>query len=113
MTIKTNNSSGVVTSGGAGADFTILQNNTSGRWAVTIINIHDIGGGDTLNLFVSNDATSAAGERIDQVVLAANETKPSLFTTVVLSPGQFLLGNAIGANLLNIEAIYIAYDGSS
>ncbi len=114
MSIKTNNTSGVITSGAASTDFTVLNNISTGRWAVTIINIHaNTAAGDTVELFVSPNATSASGKRIDKVVLAADETKSSLFTTVVLSPNEQLIGRPIGATLLNLEAIYTAYDGSS
>jgi len=112
MSIKGNNTSGLIAA--TAADFTILQNTTSGRWAVTIINLHDqLGAGDTVDLFVSADAVSAAAERIDNVVLAANETQSSAFTTVVLSAGQFLLGNAVTGGQVAVEAIYTTYDGDS
>ncbi len=112
MSIKGNNSSGLVSA--TAADFTILENTSNSRWTVNIINLHEHGGvGDTVDLFKSPDATSAAGERIDQVVLAANDTIPSLFTPVNLAPGEFLLGNAVTGALVNVEAIYTAYSGDS
>jgi len=112
MSIKGNNTSGLIPA--TAADFTILQNSTTTRWAVTIINLHDqLGAGDTVELFVSADASSAAAERIDNVVVAPNATEPAEFTTVVLSSGQFLLGNAATGGQVVVEAIYTTYDGDS
>lgn len=112
MSIKGNNTSGLISA--TAADFTILENTTTSRWAVTIINLHEHSGvGDTVDLFISADAVSASTERIDQLVLGANETKSSLFTTAVLEAGEFLLGNAVTGALVNVEAIYTAYSGDS
>lgn len=112
MAVKGNNGSGLIAA--TAADFTILSNTTTGRWAVTAINLHEqLGVGDTVALYVSADATSAAAERIDNLALAPNETKSSFFTPVVLSPGQFLLGNAVTGGQVAVEAIYTAYDGDS
>lgn len=111
MAVKGNNSSGLISA--TAADFTILQNTSQGRWAVTQLKAHAISTGDTVDFFKSSDAVSAAGERIDQLVLGANETKSSLFPTVNLAPGEFLLGNALTGALVNVEAIYTAYDGDS
>ena len=112
MSIKGNNTSGLIPA--TAADFTILQNTTTTRWAVTQIHLHEqVGTGDTVALFKSADAVSAAGERIDQVVLGANETKDSLATTTVLEAGEFLVGNAVTGALASVEAIYTIYDGGS
>lgn len=112
MSIKGNNTSGLISA--TAADFTILQNTTTTRWAVTQIHLHEHGGaGDTVELFKSANATSAANERIDNIVLAADETESSTFTTFVLEAGEFLLGNAITGALVNVEAIYTTYTGGS
>lgn len=112
MSIKGNNTSGLISA--IAADFTILENTTNTRWAVTQIHLHEHGGvGDTVELFKSSNAASAAGERIDNIVLAADETESSAFTTVVLEAGEFLLGNALAGALVNVEAIYTTYTGSS
>lgn len=112
MSIKGNNSSGLKPA--TAVDFTILENISNGRWVVTAISLHEHAGtGDTIELFVSSDAISAAAERIDNIVLGANETKPGLFTPVVLAAGEFLLGNAVTGALANVEAIYTTYDGDS
>jgi len=112
MSIKGNNSSGLKAVGVS--DTTILQNTTSTRWVVTSINLHDqFGNGDTIELFVSADSSSASAERIDKIVLAVDETKSSSFTPVALQAGEFLLGNAVTGGEASAEAIYIAYTGDS
>lgn len=113
MSIKGNNTSGLISANAA--DTTILQNtSTSDRWAVTSISLHEYGGtGDTVELFVSNDATSSAAERIDKVVLATDDTEKSLFPTLVLFASQYLLAKAATGSLVNVEAIYTVYSGDS
>jgi hypothetical protein len=63
------------------------------------------GTGVTVDLFLSDDATSAAGERIDQVVLGANETKS--FLPVGVQAGKYLLAKptVVGA-VMHGEYIY-------
>lgn len=112
MGIKGNNSSGLVSA--TAVDFTILQNTTSTRWAVTTIELHDhSGSGDTVELFKSADAVSAATERIDNIVLGANDTIQALFVPVILEAGEYLLGNAATGGNVNVEAVYTTYDGDS
>lgn len=112
MSIKGNFSSGLVPI--PVGDVTILQNITSTRWVVTAIHVHDqTSVGDTIELFVSSDAVSSAAERIDRLVLAADETKDSAFVPVVLEAGEFLLGNGVVGGLLVAEAVYTKYDGDS
>lgn len=111
MAIKGNQSTALIAA--TAADFTIFQNTTSGRVAFTQIHLHEFGNtGDTVELFRSADATSAAGERIDQVVLAANESEFSSAATVVIEPGEFLVGNAVTGALVNVQGIYTQYSGS-
>ena len=112
MSIKGNNSSGVISA--TAADFTILQNTSTTRWVVTSINLHDHAStGDTIELFVSTDAVSAAAERIDEIVVAVDETKPGIFIPIVLAAGQFLVGNATTGAVVNLEAVYTIYSGDS
>jgi hypothetical protein len=112
MAIKGNNSSGLISV--PAGDVMVLQNTTTTRQTVTAINLHEYGNtGDTIEIFKSADAVSAAAERIDEVVLAANDTVQSLFTPVNLAAGEFLLANGATGGLVNIEAIYTAYTGDS
>ena len=112
MSIKGNNSSGLITV--PSADITVLNNNTGTRWSVSSVNLHEFGGtGDTVELFKSADASSAAGERIDEIVLLADETKPSLFAPFNLGPGEFLLAKGLAGALVNVEALYIVYTDDS
>lgn len=112
MSIKGNNSSGLIAV--PIGDITVLNNTTLTRWSVSSINLHEFGGtGDTVELFKSVDATSAAGERIDKIVLAVDETKPSLFVPFNLAPGEFLIANGLVGALVNVEALYIAYTDDS
>lgn len=112
MSVKGNNSSGLIAV--PAGDVTVLQNTTTTRWAVESVNLHAISAvGDTVDLFKSANATSAAAERIDRLVLAGDDTPSSLFTPFNLAPGEFLIANAVTGALVNIEAIYTAYTGDS
>lgn len=112
MALKSDNSSGLISV--ANADTTILNNTTEGRWVVKQISLHDYNsGGDTVELFLSSDATSAAGERIDRIVLGANETKPGLFVPFNIPAGSYLIAKATTGSRINVEAIYTSRDGSS
>lgn len=112
MAIRTNNTTGIVLA--SSGDFTILQNTTTGRVAFTAIDLHDYNGtGDTIDLFVSNDATSAVAERIEQIVLSPNETIAAISTPVVLGVGQYLLGNALTGGTASVKGVYTAYTGDS
>ena len=112
MTIKADNSSGLIAVGST--DTTVLNNTSNGRWTVKSISLHDhSGSGDTVDLFKSSDATSAAAERIDQIVLAANETKQVVFVPVEIPSGYYLIANATTGARVNTEAVYTARDGAS
>ena len=112
MSIKGNNSSGLISA--TAVDFTILQNTSTTRWSVNSISLHDYGGvGDTVELFVSADAVSAAAERIDKIVVAIDETDPGLFIPFNLAAGQFLVGKAVTGATVNVNAIYTIYTGDS
>lgn len=110
--IKGNNSSGLISV--PSGDVTVLNNDTSTRWAVGAINLHtETAVGDTVELFKSPDATSASGERIDRIVMAGDDTQPGLFTPFNLEAGLFLIATSTTGGLVNIEAIYTAYTGDS
>jgi len=112
MAVKSNLSSGLIAVGNT--DTTVLENAGTGRWVVYSINLHDYGAtGEDVELFVSADATSAAGERIDIITIGADETKPGIFTPVALDIGQFLIAKGSAGSTTNIEAVYTAYSGSS
>ena len=62
MSIKGNNTSGLIDA--VSGDFTILENTTKTRWAVTQIHLHEYGGvGDTIQLFQSANAKREKRER--------------------------------------------------
>ncbi len=112
MSVKGNNSSAVVDA--TAADFTVLQNNTTTRWAVTQLHLMETGStGDTINFYRSPNASSASGDLVDQVVIPADEPALSIAPTIVLEAGEFLVGNAVTGSLANVWAIYTAYTGSS
>lgn len=67
------------------------------------------GTGATVELFLSDDSTSAAGERIDRVVLAANETKS--FLPVGVPASKFLIAKADAAGV-TLHGEYIYRDGA-
>lgn len=68
-----------------------------------------LGAAVTVDLFLSDDATSAPGERIEQVILSANETKA--FQPVGVSKAKYLLAKpTTGGAVMHGEYIY--RDGS-
>lgn len=80
----------------ASADNTVVSCSASETKEVYSLIFHDqLGGGATVELFLSSDAASAAGERVDNIVLGANETKASKLIGVGQS--QFLIAKPTAA----------------
>lgn len=108
MSIKSNRPIARTTMAAA-TDTTVVNPGTSHRFMVNNLYCHDSdGGGATVNLYLSADAASAAGERIQQLVLAANETKQ--FNPVAVAAGLYLIMQTAADNV-NFHGSYTDYDG--
>lgn len=93
-------------------DTTILNPSTGQTFDVYELYAHDrSGSGTTLEIFLSSDATSAAGERVRYVSIGANETKTLEGLTV--PAGYYLIGKAGAADRINITGKYTFRDGSN
>ena len=74
----------------ATTDTTVTNSGASETREVYSLAIHDQAGtGGTVDLYLSDDAASAAGERIEQLVLGADETKS--FKPVFVGSDKYLI----------------------
>ncbi len=93
---------------------TTLLNPTTGRAAITFASLHEqTGVGETINIFLSPDSTSAAGERIDQVVFAANETFQPVSMLLTVPKDNFLIAKGTTGSLVEANISFTQYTGSS
>lgn len=96
----------------AAADTTIANPETGTAFDIYEFYAHDrSGSGTTLEIFLSSDATSAAGERVRYVSIGANETKT--LEGITVPAGYYLIGKAGAADSINITGKYTYRDGSS
>lgn len=110
MTIQSGNTVDVVIGSG---DTTIL-NPTDGRALITSATVHEqTGATETLELFISADASSAAAERIDSLSFSAGETQAPLSLIRAVPSGQYLIGNAGTGSQVMVSITYTQYSGSS
>lgn len=111
MSIKMGNSVEVLI---LATDTTIL-NPTTGRVVITsVILSEQTGAQETLELFISTDATSASGERIEKLVLAADETTdPISMPDRGIPEDSFLIGKATTGSLVKAYVTYTQFTGSS
>ena len=112
MSIKTNQTTDLIL---IGSSDTTLLNPTQGRAGISFGSLHEqTGAAETVELFVSTDGTSAAGERIDTLTFAADETKnPISMTGRAIKQNQFLLAKATTGNLVSATVSYTQYSGDS
>jgi hypothetical protein len=94
----------------AAADNTVYQAaaGTSAEFYNLVI-AETAGATATVDLYLSADATSAAGERIERISLGANETK--VFQPVGVKASQYLLAKPSTA-AITLHGEYIYRDGS-
>lgn|SRR5688572_19155158 len=93
----------------AATDTTVVNPGASSRYMVNSLIVHDSGGaGGDVDLYLSADGATAAGERIQRLTLAANETKS--YNPVAVGGGVFLLIRTAASNI-NYHGAYTAYDG--
>ena len=93
---------------------TTLLNPTTGRAAVTFASLHEqTGAEETIELFISSDASSAAGERIDKIVLAANETTQPVSMLLTIPDDFFLIAKATTGSRVECNLTFTQYTGNS
>ncbi len=109
MSLKSGQTTGLIALA-AGVD-KVISNPASGK-THEFYNLvaHDTAAaGDTVELFLSDTSASAAGNRIDSVVLGAGETKR--FLPVGVPTGKYLIAKATTADI-TIHGEYIYRDGA-
>jgi len=93
----------------ATTDSTVVSCGASETKEVYSLIFHDHGGaGATVELFLSSDATSAAAERIDNIVIGANETK--LANSISVAQSQYLIAKP-SAGSINYHGAYTLRNG--
>lgn len=110
MAIKTNNdANGVLI---LITDTTLLTSSASERRAVTFASLHEqTGAAETVELFISTDSSSAAGERLDIINFAPNDTKNPLSMLITIPAGSFLIGKGTTGSLVECNISYTLYNG--
>ena len=74
----------------ASTDATVVNSGDSETKEVYLLSFHDQGGsGGNVELFLSNDDTSASGERIDYIALDPNQRKEAVLA--VVNSGKYLI----------------------
>ena len=93
---------------------TTLLNPTTGRAAVTFASLHEqTGAAETVELFISPDATSTAGERIDEVVFAADDTFQPVSMLLTVAQDEFLIAKGTTGSLVEANLSFTQYTGAS
>lgn len=94
----------------ASTDYTVSNPPSGATHEFYNLIAHDTAGaGANVDLFLSNDAASAAGERIDRVQLGANETKS--FQPIGVPAGKYLIAKS-SASGTTVHGEYIYRDGA-
>ena len=95
----------------ATTDVTVTSTSSSENKEVYSLIIHDNGGagGQVVDLYISDDAVSAAAERVERITLAAAESKA--FKPVALAKSKFLVIQSSAASV-GFHGAYILRDGS-
>jgi hypothetical protein len=94
---------------------TTLINPTDGRILITNCTMHEqTGNAETVEIFSSADATSAAAERIDNLSFSASETKyQNALNGKAVDSGAYLIGKATTGNRVMVSITYTQFSGSS
>ena len=95
MPIKSGQGTGVVAI--LASDTTLINNSAAGAGSKEVYfsylhNTNDVGADITVELFLSDDATSAAAERIDYKTVTNQDTPP--LSKIVVPEGDYLIGKA-------------------
>ena len=93
---------------------TVLLNPVTGRANVTFASLHEqTGNSETLELFISPDATSVSGERLEKIIFAADETIQPISMLITIPDGQYLLAKATTGSRVECNLSYTQYTGAS
>lgn len=94
---------------------TALLNPSTGRALVTsLILSEQTGAQETVEIFISTDAVSASGERIEIITLAANESSdPITMPDRSIPSGSYLIAKATTGSLVTAYLTYTQYTGDS
>ena len=93
---------------------TTLLHPTTGRAAITFASLHEqTGAQETVEFFISPDATSAAGERLEKVVFAANETIQPIALLLTIPDDSYLIAKGTTGSLVECNLSYTQYTGDS
>jgi len=110
MTIKTNvaaNSVLITT-----ADTVLLNSGADERKAISFASLHEqTGQAETVELFLSATAVSAATDRIGKVSFSPNNTKDPLSMHLVVEAGKFLIAKGSNGSRVKSNISYTLYDG--
>jgi len=111
MAIKSNNAANVLVL----VTDTTLLNPTTGRASITFASLHEqTGAQETIELFVSTDASSATGERVDKLIFAADETiSPTSLAGLTIPSGSYLIAKGTTGSLVKADLSYTQYSGAS
>lgn len=111
MAIKGNQSANGIL---IGTGDTTLLHPTTGRASVTFASLHEqTGAQETVELFLSSDETSAAGERIDIIIFAANETRQPISMLVTVPDGFYLIAKSTSGGRVEANISFTQYTGDS
>jgi len=94
---------------------TTLLHPTTGRATITFASLHEQTGADeTVELFISTDSSSAAGERLDKFIMAADETvSPTSLAGLTIASGSYLIAKGTTGSLVESNISYTQYSGAS
>jgi hypothetical protein len=94
---------------------TTLLSPTTGRGVITsLILSEQTGAGETIELFISTNASSVAAERIETITLSANEsTEPLSMPDRGIPDGSYLIAKGTTGSIVTAYLTYTQYSGAS
>lgn len=110
MAIRSGISTGLISV--TAADVTLLAAAAGTRIVVTAADFSEhTSAVETVELFLSTDATSASTERIDELIFEADEQKSPISALGAIAEGSFLIANGLTGALVNAKLTYTLYTG--
>lgn len=111
MTIKSGIGANSIVVGSG--DTTLLNPSSDERFVVSSGTFHEqTGAAETVELFISPDATSAAGERFQEMKFSPDETKnPVSIYNRAVTAGSFLIAKAATGGRVEANLTFTLYDG--
>lgn len=97
----------------ASGDNTLLSPSADQRMTVTSGAFSETtGAAETIELFISPNATSASGKRFAKMVFSPDEDKsPVAIFNRAIGAGNFLVAKATNGNRVNADLTFTLYDG--